>query len=115
MVFGSTLKFVERFLATPLPPSNPPFPFQKKADALKAKFRDYAKAIASTKGNMSQHTKDSFFSLTQATYAAGDFKKKVREGNMVARVRVGAGVDNVAGVKLPVFTEIETGAVGQER
>ncbi|GMH84081.1 hypothetical protein TrST_g11231 [Triparma strigata] len=87
---------------------------KKKADALKAKFRDYAKAIAATKGNMSQHTKDSFFSLTQATYAAGDFKKKVREGNMVARVRVGAGVDNVAGVKLPVFTEIETGAVGQE-
>jgi len=87
---------------------------KKKADALKAKFRDYAKAIAATKGNMAQDTKDAFFSLTAATYAAGDFSGKVREGNMVARVRVGAGVDNVAGVKLPVFTEIETGAVGQE-
>eukprot|EP00804_Cyclotella_cryptica_P023479 CCRYP_012123-RB/>CCRYP_012123-RB protein AED:0.46 eAED:0.46 QI:0/0/0/1/0/0/2/0/163 len=29
---------------------------------------------------------------------------------MTARVRVGAGIDNVAGVKLPVFTYYETGA-----
>ena len=29
---------------------------------------------------------------------------------MTARVRVGAGIDNVAGVKLPVFTYFETGA-----
>jgi len=51
-----------------------------------------------------------FFSLTQAEYAAGNFKQKVSEGTMTARVRVGAGIDNVAGVKLPVFTYFETGA-----
>jgi len=51
-----------------------------------------------------------FFSLTQAEYAAGNFKRKVAEGSMSARVRVGAGVDNVAGVKLPVFNKFETGA-----
>lgn len=51
-----------------------------------------------------------FFSLTQAEYAAGNFKQKVSEGSMTARIRVGAGVDNVAGVKLPVFTKYETGA-----
>lgn len=72
---------------------------KKKADALKVKFRDYAKQIASA-----------FFSLTQAEYAAGNFKQKVSEGTMTARIRVGAGIDNVAGVKLPVFSYFETGA-----
>ena len=87
---------------------------KKKADALKVKFRDYAKAIAATKGTMATDTSNAFFSLTSATYAAGDFHHKVREGNMRAKVRVGAGVDNVAGVKLPVFTQIETGEAQQE-
>merc|ERR1712210_377975 len=83
---------------------------KKKADALKVKFRDYAKMIADTKGNMSNDASSAFFSLTQAEYAAGNFKQKVAEGNMNARVRIGAGVDNVAGVKLPVFTKYDTGA-----
>ncbi|GMI32134.1 hypothetical protein TrRE_jg4111 [Triparma retinervis] len=88
---------------------------KKKADALKAKFRDYAKAIAETKGTMADDTKDAFFSLTQAEYAAGDFKKAVLEGNMVAQVRVTSAVDNVAGVKLPVFNLQETGAVNDNQ
>ena len=56
-----------------------------------------------------------YFSLTQAEYAAGNFKQKVAEGSMTARVRVGAGVDNVAGVKLPVFTKFETGAAADNQ
>jgi V-type H+-transporting ATPase subunit D len=56
-----------------------------------------------------------YFSLTQAEYAAGNFKQKVAEGSMSARVRVGAGVDNVAGVKLPVFTKYETGAAADNQ
>jgi len=83
---------------------------KKKADALKVKFRDYAKSIAEMKNNMSNDTSTAFFSLTQAEYAAGNFKKKVAEGSMSARVRVSAGLENVAGVKLPVFTLFETGA-----
>lgn len=59
---------------------------------------------------MSGDASAAFFSLTQAEYAAGNFKQKVSEGSMTARIRVGAGVDNVAGVKLPVFTKYETGA-----
>ena len=58
---------------------------------------------------MAQDSSAAFFSLTQAEYAAGNFKQKVAEGSMTARVRVGAGVDNVAGVKLPVFSKYETG------
>lgn len=83
---------------------------KKKADALKVKFRDYAKSIAEMKLTMSSDTSNAFFSMTQAEYAAGDFKKKVSEGSMTARVRVAAGIDNVAGVKLPVFTLFDTGA-----
>eukprot|EP00520_Triparma_pacifica_P007801 CAMPEP_0118651390 /NCGR_PEP_ID=MMETSP0785-20121206/10761_1 /TAXON_ID=91992 /ORGANISM="Bolidomonas pacifica, Strain CCMP 1866" /LENGTH=255 /DNA_ID=CAMNT_0006543841 /DNA_START=30 /DNA_END=795 /DNA_ORIENTATION=- len=88
---------------------------KKKADALKAKFRDYAKAIAATKGTMADDTATAFFSLTQAEYAAGDFKKAVLEGNMVAKVRVTSAVDNVAGVKLPVFNMQDTGAVNENQ
>lgn len=83
---------------------------KKKADALKVRFRDYAKMIAETKGTMASDASNAFFSLTQAEYAAGNFKQKVAEGTMSARIRVGAGVDNVAGVKLPVFTKYDTGA-----
>jgi len=88
---------------------------KKKADALKVKFRDYAKNIAETKSGMSTDASSAFFSLTQAEYAAGNFKQKVAEGNMNARVRIGAGVDNVAGVKLPVFTKYDTGAVADNQ
>jgi len=88
---------------------------KKKADALKAKFRDYAKNIAETKSGMSADASGAFFSLTQAEYAAGNFKQKVAEGSMSARVRIGAGVDNVAGVKLPVFTKYDTGAVADNQ
>lgn len=88
---------------------------KKKADALKVKFRDYAKQIAETKATMSSDASSAFFSLTQAEYAAGNFKQKVAEGSMSARVRVGAGVDNVAGVKLPVFTPFNTGAVADNQ
>lgn len=88
---------------------------KKKADALKVKFRDYAKAIAETKSSMSADASSAFFSMTQAEYAAGNFKRKVAEGSMTARVRVGAGVDNVAGVKLPVFTKYDTGAIADNQ
>eukprot|EP00594_Rhizosolenia_setigera_P003367 CAMPEP_0178943014 /NCGR_PEP_ID=MMETSP0789-20121207/2330_1 /TAXON_ID=3005 /ORGANISM="Rhizosolenia setigera, Strain CCMP 1694" /LENGTH=252 /DNA_ID=CAMNT_0020622519 /DNA_START=47 /DNA_END=805 /DNA_ORIENTATION=+ len=88
---------------------------KKKADALKVKFNDYAKNIAETKGSMATDSAGAFFSLTQAEYAAGNFKQKVTEGSMSARVRVGAGVDNVAGVKLPVFTRYETGAAADNQ
>ena len=79
------------------------------------KFRDYAKMIAETKGNMSADATTAFFSLTQAEYAAGNFKQKVAEGTLTARVRVGAGIDNIAGVKLPVFTIYETGSVADNQ
>ena len=64
---------------------------------------------------MSSDAASAFFSLTQAEYAAGNFKNKVAEGPMTARIRVGAGVDNIAGVKIPVFTLYETGAAADNQ
>jgi len=40
----------------------------------------------------------------------GNFRSKVLEGNMTAAVRVTSRTDNVAGVKLPVFNQYDTGA-----
>ena len=82
---------------------------------LQVKFRDYAKTIAETKSSMAGDASAAFFSMTQAEYAAGNFKQKVAEGTLTARVRVGAGINNVAGVKLPVFTKYETGAAADNQ
>lgn len=83
---------------------------KKKADALKARFRDMAKEIYKTKGSMSESCSTAFFSLTSAQYAAGDFKTKVLEGNFTAQVRVTGQTDNIAGVKIPVFRQYDTGS-----
>ena len=64
---------------------------------------------------MATDASGAFFSLTQAEYAAGNFKQKVAEGSVTARVRVGAGINNVAGVKLPVFSKYETGAAADNQ
>jgi V-type H+-transporting ATPase subunit D len=87
---------------------------KSKADALKVRFRDICKVIYATKQGMAELASESFFSLTQAEYAAGAFRSKVLVNNMSASVRVTSRTDNVAGVKLPVFSQYETGAEGSE-
>lgn len=56
---------------------------------------------------MSNEASEAFFSLSQAQYAAGDFRTKVIESVTTAEIRTLNRIDNVAGVKLPVFTEVE--------
>lgn len=65
--------------------------------------------IQRTKMAMSSQASEAFFSLSQAQYAAGDFRHRVIESVTNADFRVENRIDNVAGVKLPVFTEIEMG------
>ncbi|OQR91814.1 H - or Na -translocating F-type, V-type and A-type ATPase (F-ATPase) Superfamily [Achlya hypogyna] len=81
---------------------------KKKADALKMRFQAMLREIQKTKMAMSQDAADAFFSLTQAQYAAGDFRHKVVESVTTAEFRLENRIDNVAGVKLPVFTDVET-------
>eukprot|EP01033_Poteriospumella_lacustris_P000460 gene460-303_t len=87
---------------------------KSKADALKVRFRDICKVIYDTKVGMADQSSNAFFSLTQAEYAAGNFRSKILEANMVASVRVTSRTDNVAGVKLPVFNQYDTGAKFEE-
>jgi V-type H+-transporting ATPase subunit D len=72
------------------------------------------KQIYQTKVGMADMSSSSFFSLTAAEYAAGNFRSKILENNMVASVRVTSRTDNVAGVKLPVFNQYSTGAENSE-
>ncbi|KAF0732236.1 hypothetical protein AaE_009235, partial [Aphanomyces astaci] len=81
---------------------------KKKADALKMRFQLMLREIQKTKMAMSQEASDAFFSLSQAQYAAGDFRHKVIESVTTAEIRLENRIDNVAGVKLPVFTEVES-------
>lgn len=87
---------------------------KRKADALKVRFRDIMKAIHSLKGGMADQSSTAFFSLTQAEYAAGNFRSKVLENQMTASIRVSTRTDNVAGVKLPVFSSYELKNDSQE-
>ncbi|RLN73058.1 hypothetical protein BBJ28_00012771 [Nothophytophthora sp. Chile5] len=80
---------------------------KKKADALKMRFQAMLRDIQKTKMSMSSEASEAFFSLTQAQYAAGDFRNKVIESVSTAEIRTQNRIDNVAGVKLPVFTEVE--------
>jgi len=87
---------------------------KSKADALKVRFRDICSKIYDTKVGMADQSSIAFFSMTQAEYAAGNFRSAVLENNMSAAVRVTSRTDNVAGVKLPVFSQYETGAEAPE-
>ncbi|CAM9394212.1 unnamed protein product [Ectocarpus fasciculatus] len=82
---------------------------KSKADALKVRFRLIMKNIYDTKMGMSDLASSAFFSLTQAEYAAGNFRSKVLENNMTANIKVTSRTDNVAGVKLPVFSKYDVG------
>lgn len=84
---------------------------KSKADALKVRFTDICKVIYDNKSGMADQSSAAFFSLTEAEYAAGNFRNKVLESNMNASVRVTSRTDNVAGVKLPVFNQFDTGVV----
>lgn len=88
---------------------------KRKADALKVRFRDIMKAIYATKVGMADQSSAAFFSLTQAEYAAGSFRNKVLEGQLTASLRVSSRTDNVAGVKLPVFSSYDLKNDSQEQ
>ena len=58
--------------------------------------------------------RDGNFALAEVKYAAGDIKTGVIESVGPAQKRVEIRVDNIAGVKVPVFKAIDTGAVAQD-
>ena len=66
--------------------------------------------IFQLKLKMSDQATEAYFSVTEAEYAAGKFQSKVLDSiGSQAEVTVESTVENVAGVKLPVFHTIEHG------
>jgi len=83
---------------------------KKKADALTMRLRLLLKDILQAMEDMGIAFKDGNFALAEVKYAAGDIKPMVIESVGQAQKRVEIRIDNIAGVKVPVFKAIDTGA-----
>jgi len=83
---------------------------KKKADALTVRFRAILRQIIEAKEAMGQTMRDSFFTLIEARYAAGDsIRHTVFDNVGQASTKVYAQQDNVAGVKIPKFEQVKVG------
>jgi len=80
---------------------------KKKADALKARQRELLEEILKAKLELNDAIKDSYFSHTKATYAAGDFNKTVLSQVGKAMLKLSPKTQNVTGVKLLSFEQVE--------
>jgi len=83
---------------------------KKKADALTMRLRALLKNILEAKEDMGAAFREGNFALAEVKYAAGDIKPMVLESVGSAQKRVEIRVDNIAGVKVPVFKAVDTGA-----
>ncbi|CEM07654.1 unnamed protein product [Vitrella brassicaformis CCMP3155] len=77
---------------------------KKKSDALTVRFRQMLKTIVETKKAMGEEMKTAAFSLAKAEWAAGNFKGQVVESVRRPAITLKVTADNVAGVRLPIFT-----------
>lgn len=87
---------------------------KKKADALTMRLRLLLRNILQAKEDMGTAFRDGNFALAEVKYAAGDIKPMVIESVGTAQKRVEIRVDNIAGVKVPVFKSIDTGVASQD-
>ena len=74
------------------------------------RLRALLKNILEAKENVGLAFRDGNFALAEVKYAAGDIKPMVIESVGTAQKRVEIRVDNIAGVKVPVFKAVDTGA-----
>lgn len=87
---------------------------KKKSDALTVRFRGLVRELADEKAASGDLFKKSSFSLAEAKYAAGDISHTVVENVGSASRKLRTKIDNVAGVKLPVFSAYKEGSDSQE-
>lgn len=89
---------------------------KKKSDALKKAFRGILQKIVESKVRMGLDFKEASLGLASAYFAAGDFSRNVIDHVKTrTNVRMNIHTENVAGVKLPIFTlrgedELEEGS-----
>ncbi|KAL1504976.1 hypothetical protein AB1Y20_008742 [Prymnesium parvum] len=87
---------------------------KKKADALTMRLRALLKNILQAKDDMGAAMREGNFALAEVKYAAGDIKPTVIESIGAAQKRVEIHVDNIAGVKVPVFKTVNVPQVGSD-
>jgi len=78
------------------------------------RLRALLKNILQAKEDVGVAFREGNFALAEVKYAAGDIKPMVIESVGTAQKRVEIRVDNIAGVKVPVFKTIDTGASSQD-
>lgn len=89
---------------------------KKKSDALTVRFRAILSKIAEAKEQMGTQMKTASFALATAKYAAhpSDISHIVLENVTTANMKLRLGSDNVAGVYLPNFEQLNDSKSGQE-
>uniref|UniRef100_A0A7S4B2K6 V-type proton ATPase subunit D n=1 Tax=Chrysotila carterae TaxID=13221 RepID=A0A7S4B2K6_CHRCT len=85
---------------------------KKKADALTMRLRNLLRNILEAKEAMGLAFKEGNFALAEVKYAAGDIRPMVIENVGTAAKRVETRIDNIAGVKVPVFKAIDKADAG---
>lgn len=88
---------------------------KKKSDALTSRFRSmlseimkvFLKLFKQIKNEIGNELSEGYFSLTEASWAAGDFKRKISDGIDHANTYVELSEDNVAGIRLPIFKQVK--------
>lgn len=86
---------------------------KKKADALTMRLRALLRDILDAKDDMGKAFRDGNFALAEVKYAAGDIKQSIIESVGAAHKLVESRVDNIAGVKVPVFAAVDKEEVGE--
>jgi len=80
---------------------------KKKSDAIKFQLNSILKKILVLKRRVGISMRESAFSHTEAQWAAGNFNSVVIGNTKDATYRLKASINNIAGVKLPVFSRLE--------
>jgi len=87
---------------------------KKKADALSSRLRKLLRTILQAKEDMGAAMREGNFALAEVKYAAGDIKPQVLESVGTAHKRIETRVDNISGVKVPVYKAIQIDQTGSD-
>jgi V-type H+-transporting ATPase subunit D len=76
---------------------------KRKSDAIKIALQNILKKILVVKRRVGTGIREAAFSHTEAVWGAGDFNSQVIESTTTASYVIRAKLDNIAGVKIPIF------------
>jgi len=87
---------------------------KRKSDAIKLNLNNRLKEILVVKRRVGEQLRKAFFSHTEAEWAVGEFNNQVIENTKQASFKVKAQIDNVAGVKIPLYEKYKDDTVKGE-